>query len=226
MSETAQTLIESALRAINVIASGETPTADELQDGLEALQIMLRSWSSDLDVYLMSQDTLAMTGASSYTIGSGGDCDTTRPEEIRGAVVDDIYELTPIGPARYRSLATLDSGAVASYFWYDPEYPLGVIYPYPTGGTSMVIDSIKQMTEPSALTTEVQFPPHYDAAIKFNLAIELAPEFGKEPSMLVFKRAEETKRELEAKNLAAKMNASNLANLGRSRSRYNINYDS
>jgi hypothetical protein len=46
MSETAQTLIKAALRTIGAIAMGETPTADEMTEGLEALKFMLRHWSN------------------------------------------------------------------------------------------------------------------------------------------------------------------------------------
>ena len=47
MSETANTIIKAALRAIGAIATGETPTDAEMQDGLEALKFMLRTWSDD-----------------------------------------------------------------------------------------------------------------------------------------------------------------------------------
>ena len=220
---TAQELIKAALRAINAIATGETPTAAELQDGLEALKIMLRSWSGEnIMVYSISQDTLTMTGASSYTIGDGGDLDTTWPVEIKGAVVDTDYNLRIIGEARYRSLARATLGSTAGYLWYNPVYPLGVLYPWPTGGLSMVIDSLKALTDPSVLTTEVEFPTSYDAAIKWNLAIELAPEYGKDPSGIVIARARESKRVIETKNLANQINAADLSSIGRGGSSYDI----
>ena len=81
MSMTAQELIKAAMRLINATADGETPTASEMADGLEALKIMLRSWSSDnLMIYFIEQETLTLTGASSYTIGSGGDCPACREQ--------------------------------------------------------------------------------------------------------------------------------------------------
>ena len=222
MSETAQTLIKAALRAINVIASGETPTADEMADGREALKFMLRSWSSEnIMVSAISSDTLAMTGASSYTIGSGGDCDTTWPSEIKGAVVDTDYNLRIIGEAKYRSLAR-DSNTIPTYLYYNPVYPLGVLYPYGTGGASMVIDSLKALTDPATLTTSVAFQTSYDAAIKWNLALELAPEYGKEPSPLILKLAHDTKKTIQSKNAAAQMNEIDISHLGRGGRYYNI----
>ena len=226
MSETAQTLIKAALRAINAIASGETPTAPEMQDGLEALQMMLRSWSAEnISIYSISQDTLTMTGAASYTIGSGGDCDTTWPETIKGAVVDTDYLLNMIGEARYRSLKRSTLGSTAGYLYYNPAYPLGVLYPWPTGGSSMVIDSLKALTDPATLTTSVAFPTAYDAAIKWNLALHLAPEYGSEPSGLIVQLARDAKKSIENKNMAAMINAADLSDIGRNAGTYNIDGD-
>jgi hypothetical protein len=226
MSQTAQELIKASLRAINAIATGETPTAAEMADGLEALKIMLRSWSSsNILIYSISQDTLAMTGASSYTIGSGGDADTTWPVEIKGAVVDTDYNLRMIGEARYRALSMSNLGSTAGYLWYNPVYPLGVLYPYPTGGSSMVIDSLKALTDPASLTTDVVFHPSYDAAIKWNLALQLAPEYGKQPSPLIFKFAEDSKRVIETKNTANQINAVDLSAIGRGGGNYDIDGD-
>ena len=226
MSETAQTLIKASLRAINAIASGETPTAPEMQDSLEALQMMLRSWSAEnIMVYSISQDTLTMTGAASYTIGSGGDCDTTWPETIIGAVVDTDYLLNMIGEACYRSLKRSTPGSTAGYLYYNPAYPLGVLYPWPTGGSSMVIDSLKALTDPATITTSVAFPTAYDAAIKWNLALALAPEFGANPSPLIIQWARDSKKVLENKNMAAMINAVDLSHVGRRGGNYDIDGD-
>jgi len=226
MSETAQTLIKAAMRSINVIATGETPTAAELADGLEALKIMLRSWSAEnIMIYSISQDTLTMTGAASYTIGSGGDVNTTWPEEIKGAVVDTIYPVEVIGEARYRDLKRSNLSSRAAYLYYNPAYPLGVLYPWPKGGSSMVIDSLKALTDPTSLTSSVQFPTSYDAAIKFNLALHLAPEYGKQPSPLVLKEARDSKRTIISKNMANQINAADLSDMGRPWGNYNIDGD-
>jgi hypothetical protein len=49
MAKTARSIITSSLRKLGVVASGETPSAEELQDGLTSLQGMLETWSqSDL----------------------------------------------------------------------------------------------------------------------------------------------------------------------------------
>ena len=212
MSETAETLIKSALRTIGVLASGETPSDDEYADALEALKFMLRHWSAkNIRIYYTKQDSLVLTGAASYTIGSGGDCNTVRPASIRGAYIGVSggisSPVTMIDEAEYRYISLKALPGPMSYLWYSPEYPLGKLYPWPVGSGTLYLDSLKPLTEPSAITSDVTFPPEYDDAIKWNLALRLAPEFGKEPSKMLIAFAVSGLADIESRNFASQMNA-------------------
>jgi len=208
VSETAQTLIKAALRVLGAIASGETPTADEMADGLSALRMMLRNWSSqNIRLFYTDQDIVTLTGASYYTIGSGGTVNTTRPTTIRGArTADGIVDV--IGEDRYRELVAGGSGGTVAYLWYSPEYPLGLLYPWPLTSDTLYLDSLKPLADPTAITTSIAFPPEYDDAIKYNLAVRLAPEYVKEPSPTVSMLALNTLHNLETVNFANRMNTS------------------
>lgn len=215
MSETAQTLIKAALRAIGAIATGETPSADEMADGLESLKFMLRHWADkDIMIPYQSQDSATMTGAQSYTIGSGGDFNTARPVSILGGYVRDLsgydHPVKTIDADRYRSLRLKNMGGTCEYLWYSPEYPLGKIYVYPTGGSTLYIDSLKPLTEPSMLTSNIEFPPGYDEAIKWNLAVRMAPEYGKDASETVLALATSAYEYIEARNFAGQVSAVSL----------------
>lgn len=203
MSETAQTLIKGALRAIGVIASGETPSAAEMQDALETLQLMLRGWSAhNIRLYYTKQESLAISGGEYYTIGSGGDLDTVRPASIRGAWTSD-GPVQIVDDGWYRKVrASSLSGGPVGYLWYSPEYPLGKIYPWPMATATLYIDSLKPLTDPTALTTSVAFPPEYDDAIKWNLALRLAPEYGKEIGSTVASLALSSLMGLQNRNFA------------------------
>ncbi len=212
MSETAQTLIKAALRSIGVITSGETPTADELNDGLEAMKFMFRHWSAkNIRLYFMTSETFALTGAASYTIGSGGVINTARPVSIRGAYIRDSNGsdsvLNIIDEARYRSLQIKNISAPGESLWYSPEYPLGKIYIYPLCTGTLYLNSLKALADPSLITSSIAFPPEYDEAIKYNLAVRMAPEYGKEPSNIVLGLAKSGLDDIETRNFAEQMNA-------------------
>ena len=50
------------------------------------------------------------------------------------------------------------------------------------------------------LDTPIDFPPGYERFFRYNLAVELAPEFGKTPSDLVLANARQSKLEIESLN--------------------------
>lgn len=69
---TALTIITRALRQIKVIASGETPNAPELNDGLEAVNRLIETWQTDENAYFSENDEFfAVTpGTGQYAIGN------------------------------------------------------------------------------------------------------------------------------------------------------------
>jgi len=184
MSETAQTLIKASLRVIGVIGTGETPTAEELTDGLQALQFMLRHWADkNIRIYYTVESSISLTGAESYTIGTGGDINTSRPAGIRRVFSKDE-----------------DGYEDEMTFRYNGGYPLGTIYVDKNIIGTMYVESFKQFTEPTVITSTISFPPGYDEAIKWNLAIRLAPEYGKEISSVVASLALSSLNDLESRN--------------------------
>ena len=212
MSETAETLIKAAMRAIGALASGETPTTDEYADALESMKFMFRHWSSkNIRLYYTKQDTLTITGASSYTIGSGGDCDTVRPVSIRGGYYGDAggvsYPIMMIDEAKYRAINYKSLTGPSYYAWYNPEFPLGKLYPWPLASGTLYLDSLKPLSDPAAITSDVEFPPEYDEAIKWNLALRLCPEFGKEPTIMMNSFALSALADIESRNFASQINA-------------------
>jgi hypothetical protein len=74
------------------------------------------------------------------------------------------------------------------------------IYPKPTQLLEWHFISVQELTEPATLATELFFPPGYMRAFAYNLAMEMAPEFGVEPSPQVQRIAMTSKRNLKRIN--------------------------
>jgi hypothetical protein len=106
MATTAQDLINAALRLDGVLAAGETPSSDESQTGLDALNRMVGCWN----------DALSKSLAGSYA--------------------STLYTFVPL----------------SSY---------------------------------AALSTSVTVSAGFQKAMTFNLAVDLAPEFGREAGQTV-----------------------------------------
>ena len=188
MTISALDIITSAAKKIGVVFKSEVLDDDEANDGLIALNDMLDTWSNDnLTTFAYTLENFTLTGAASYTIGTGGTFNTARPINIVTAVVrigSIDYDLTPITQEQYQ-LDIAFKGItlqIPQLITYDNGYPLGTIkmYSIPTAGGILYLQSNKPLSNLSALTTTVDLPPGWKRALIYNLAVDLAPEYGAE----------------------------------------------
>ena len=79
-SRTALQLIEKAFRIIGVKDKNQDLEADEIQDGIEAINFMFKTWMVTPDMHLWTQEEgvlFTQTGKTDYLIGPSGDHATT-----------------------------------------------------------------------------------------------------------------------------------------------------
>lgn len=189
---TVRKLITGALRLINVVQANESPTADDMDISLQSLEQMMDSWSNDsLMIYTMNPYNFPTVGGKqTYTLGIGGDWNIERPMSINQAYVH--YESSgsqpidmPIAIANDAQWASIAVKSVQTTFptvLYDNgNYPLRTIsiWPIPTGTQQLTLWLWQPLLNFNDLDDEVVFPPGYERAIRYALAVELAPEFGK-----------------------------------------------
>ena len=206
---TAQELINHALKDLGVLAAGESPSTEESSDALERLNDLLASWSAQaLAVYEIKREQFVLTGSASYAIGSGQLWNTSRPVKIEAAAVTTVTGLrfpveiaTPEKWAAYTD--TTATGLVAQLLWYDNGYPMATISlaPRPAGGW-LELYSYKELTAIASLNATVDLPPGYKRALITNLALELAPMFGREASPTLAANAADAKMSIFGLNRA------------------------
>ena len=166
-------LIRLILRTATINGVGQTPNAEDNNDMLLQLNIMLDEWSAQrFLVYHLIDVSTPVTGAASYTVGTGGAFNTPRPDQIESAYYlrTDInpnarYILTPIQSREdWNKIVVPGINAWPSSYFYDTAYPLGVFwpYPYPQAGNGELHISVKdQLTEFADLTTDIALPKPY-----------------------------------------------------------------
>lgn len=203
------TLVKSSLRLIGALASGENPTPEELDDALLVLNDLYENWSTEkLSVWGAANQTFALVpGQATYTIGTGGNFNTTRPVSI-----DDSYTTfsgidTPvrsIGQEEYNMvpLKTMQQPVVEQLLYVN-DFPLGRITMWPVPSTAATITlSIGRVLGSSILATDtLTGPPGFLKAIRFCLAVEMAPEFGVEASPTVVQVAVDAKGDYKKTNM-------------------------
>jgi hypothetical protein len=206
---TARDIVEGSLRLLGVVAQNQPVPDSDAGFALEALQDMLASWSG-IELYIPSITTDSFTlvaGTASYTYGTGGTfAASTRPETIQGAYLrngtDDFPPMRALTLEEYEAIPNKSVSGVPSAYWYNPAYPLGVFYLNyaPDSAYTIKIDVLRALSEPAGLSTSLSFPDQYRACLKFNLAVWLAPEYGRKVSEETAHLAKQTRGAVQARN--------------------------
>lgn len=212
---TASAIIRRSLRLIGAIAAGETPAASEQADALEALNAMLDSWRTEsLTVYALRDETLTLTGAASYTIGAGGNLNTTRPVRIESAyerIGDTDYPVRlASAEAWYQLAAKSTMSDVAEWLYYEPSYPLGKLYLYPNPATGVLHLVTWVPLTSYAAADDVALPPGYQDALTYNLAVRVAPEYGRPVTPELAALARNTKEVVQRINFRPRLMSTGL----------------
>jgi hypothetical protein len=228
---TAGDIIYGALRLIGQLAEGEVPSADTAQDALAAMNMMIDSWSTErLAVYATQDQTFTWpAGQATRTLGPTGDFVGLRPVLLN----DATYYVDPqglafmpaiINEAEYNAIVLKTVTSTYPQVIYaeatNPDATYRV-YPVPTQALVWHFISVLELSQPASLGTELIFPPGYLRAFRYNLACELAPEFGVEPSPQVTRVAMVSKRNLKRINNPGDIMAMPSGIMG-SPGRYNI----
>ena len=208
---TAGDQINRALRLLGVIAEGETPSAATSQDALVALNQMIDSWNTErLSVYSTQDQVFTWpSGVVTRTLGPSGDFVGNRPVLLddstyyRDAGNNVSYGIKFINQDQYNGIAVKTvTSTYPQVIFVNMTYPNieMSIYPRPTRDLEWHFVSVQELSNPALLSTDLLFPPGYLRAFVYNLACELAPEFGVEPSPQVQRIAITSKRNLKRIN--------------------------
>jgi len=229
---TAAELIEGSLRLLGVLAEGEQPSVAVMQDSIMAMNQMIQSWDTERLSVFSTQDQVFTWPAytMSRTLGPTGDFVGNRPIEVDDATYFKdpssglSFGVKLINQQQYDGIAfkTVTS-TYPQVLWVNNTFPdiEMTIYPVPIKALEWHIISVETLTEVSSVATNLYFPPGYLRAFRYNLACELAPEFGVEPSPQVQRIAMSSKRNIKRINFPGDLMAIPYPIVA-TRQRYNI----
>lgn len=201
---TIRQVITSSLRKINVIQANEVPTDDDINNGLYSMNSMLDSWSTEkLSIFLAKQYYFWVRALKQdYTLGAGGDWDIPRPMNIQRATLsyggsltlqmDGTYTLDTTPTVLDIPMESLTDAQWASIpvktqqstypikFYNNGNYPSNTVtvWPSPTTDQPITLWLWQPLADYDSLDLPLVFPKGYERAITYNLAIEIASEYG------------------------------------------------
>ena len=224
-------MLKASLRAIGAYKTGNSLDAGDAADALDALRIMLADWFSEgifVFASVLESHTLS-SGTAAYTIGDGGDIKTIRPTRILGGYIRESghdYPVDPIKEGQYRAIPEKSTQGRPEYLFYQPSYPLGQInlYSTPDQAYALWFWSEKPLDEIGP-EQDINFEASSRAAVKWNLAINLAPEKGRRVTPELAALAKDSRNRLISVNAARQVEPVRLNTPFTGGAGYDINAD-
>lgn len=201
MATTVRDLIRSSLRLIGTYAAGETPQASEEQDALSVLNELIDTWSAhNLLIYEVKRSLYpTVAGQQSYDWGPTGDWITTSTNQVGSLSCMQSSNLEvkmveySLGDWQDQTVKSTSSTLPTNYYveqaWPDRSISL---WPIPATAGQVALYYRNSIGEFASLDDAVVLPNGYRQAIRFNLALLLAPEYGKGVDPVVAETARST----------------------------------
>lgn len=200
----------AALMLIGVVSAEQPISAFTAQNALEMLNAMLDSWATErLLTFTRPKIPLVLEpGRATYTWGvSTPPADIPREPPVRLELalltVEDTtpgleWELEILTQSEYEANVWL-KGMESTYpamLYLEASQPVARLHVWPVPQIAYTLQLLPWTAHaPYAGWDDVlPWPNGYQRAMQFNLALELAPQYGVEPSPLVMRTAEESKR--------------------------------
>jgi hypothetical protein len=153
----------------------------------------------------------------SFTVGPGGQLATTRPAKCNSIAVSSggfRHELDIVAADEWATLLESSGSPIALplELYVEYSFPSANLNVWPASGSGSVdIHSLQQITHFAALADTVNLPPGYEQAIRYNLAVLLAPEYGRPIDQVVAASAQQSKASIVQMNAANNMRRQQLA---------------
>jgi hypothetical protein len=195
---TVSDLIHSSMRLIGAIAAGETMETDELNDNFVSLNQLLSSWNTEgASLVGRKRTVLSIFSGNFYGLSE-------RPVKIDAAStsisgVDSALEI--VDAAGWEAIPIpekLNQSIFIRKLYCDYLFPFSTVYIWPTprlGGT-LELWSYSTMPAFATLSDTIVLPEGYEAGLRWNLAVHLAPEYGRPLDQVVMANAQNFKASL------------------------------
>jgi hypothetical protein len=177
-TDTVRDLIESAFRKIGVVAVDEAMQADQAEQGLRALNRMVKAWQNKgYNLWSVASQSVTLTTAAVHTLNPVRPLDILSCRFKRSGVEMPMVRMTR---NEYDNLPVKAAQGTPTQFYYDRQREAARLYVWPVlaaaAGETLEITYTREF-EDMALTDAPDLPGEwYDAAV-YGLAARLADDY-------------------------------------------------
>lgn len=189
-SLTGDQIVNAAMRKLGALGDGQSPSATQLTNGTQALNLMLKAFmAKGMPLWVVSEYDLTMTATHSFNFGIGQTVNIPAPLKVLQVVLvtssgGAIQPLEMKTHYDYNLLSNEESTGTPTSFWYHPKNQVGTLYLWPIPDSTTISNQVARVVYQRPFYDQVSgsdtldFPQWWEEAIVFGLALRLAPEFG------------------------------------------------
>lgn len=198
---TVKQILDAVYRLFDIL----NPSAVEYDAGMTAINLFLQELAATQQgvIRLIPESFNTVASTASYTIGTGQTWNTSRPIAIQGAFIrvgtDDYPVSVYNSMLEYAAVPLKSLEGRPDRLFYEPASSTGTIFPWPVPDAvyALHIYSQKPFTAYTNIADALGLSPEYEPMLKWNLAMEMADELGKEPTASMIMRSKATMRTLK-----------------------------
>lgn len=198
----ARQIVTAAFREAKIIAAGETPTSDEMDDGLLRLNLMLKTWGSREHLWIVTEGEQALTeGMAAYPIA-----DARRMISVRRRTSNIDVPMNELARQEYYDLPTKNAKATPVSWFFDPQRTTRTLFVWPTASARVAANTTLQFTymrvidDIDALDDDPDLPQEWLEALVYSLAAKLALAYGSDTFAVLKAEAEQLVSALSAQD--------------------------
>ena len=189
-----QTLLNNALVDAGIVGIDESVEPEMLNRAFRQANWLLAQWARKRWLTYRIQDySVVSTGAQTYSVGAGANINISpRPDRLEYAFLRFLNQSPPGGlfvdiPIRiiqsheeYSRITVKNIGTLAWQVFYDPDWPVGTLYPWPVPQASIYEIHVGfkcVLPRSSSVQAPINFPPEYESALNWCLARRLRTSY-------------------------------------------------
>lgn len=176
----ARQIITEAFQTAKIIASGETPTGDEMDDGERKLNLLLKTWSAKEHLWIKTEGSQALTASTaSYAITGA-----RRMLSVRRRTSSIDTPMSELSREEYYDLPTKSGTGMPVNWYYDPQRSTRTLYIWPTATSDIATSTVLHFTylrvieDIDDLANDPDVPQEWLEALVYSLAARLALSYG------------------------------------------------
>lgn len=176
----AREIITEAFQTAKILAAGETPTGDEMDDGERKLNLLLKTWSAKEHLWIRAEGTQALTASTaSYAITGA-----RRMLSVRRRASSIDTPMNELSREEYYNLPTKSATGTPVSWYFDPQRATRTLYVWPTAtaaiaaSTALHFTYLRVIEDIDALENDPDVPQEWLEALIYSLAARLALSYG------------------------------------------------